>query len=280
MTARIYQLRQRAIDSGADFDNTRAEAKLARSNDEHRNAKRELMITILLSKKKCWMDLLESVERDPFGKLYKMVMRKLGGGPPATVTMEPQCLRTVVDTLFPTHDVTTELHEGHLEVRDSELFLTQEVNDAIDAIRARNKGPGQDAITSQIIWSVNQVYPQLFITMLKNCITNGTFPTRWKEAQVVLLRKGNKPEGVPSSYRPLCLLNDVEKVLERLLNSRLQKHIDLGEGLAANQYGFRKILATDDAVQKLQNTVADEVNNGYFCVAVSIDIKNAFNSIR
>lgn len=141
MAAHIHRLRQQAIDSGVDFDHARAEAELEMSNGEHQDAKRELKIAILQSKKKCWTELIESVERDPFGKPYKMVMRKLGGGPPVTVTMESQCERTIIDTLFPNHDVTNELHQGHLELLDCELFSTQEVNDAFDVVRTRNKPP-------------------------------------------------------------------------------------------------------------------------------------------
>jgi len=76
----------------------------------------------------------------------------------------------------------------------------------------------------------------------------------------------------------LCM-NDVGKVLEFLLASRLEAHISCRGGLASNQYGFRKNLSTDDAVRKLNSTINTEINNGNFCLAVGIDIKNAFNSV-
>jgi hypothetical protein len=96
----------------------------------------------------------------------------------------------------------------------------------------------------------------------------------------VLLRKGSKPEGIPSSYRPLCLLNDLGKILEFLLACRLENHISNKGGLARNQYGFRKRLSTDDAVQRLNHTALREMNKGGFCLAISIDIRNAFNTIQ
>jgi len=235
--SRKHRLRRRAVESGADFDNARAEAETVRSNEEHRDAKRRWKIVILKNKKKCWTELKESVERDPFGYPYKMVMSKLRGGPPTTVTMEPQCLRKVNDTLFPTHDAN-EPQQWCLQLSDSVLFLTQEVNNAIDAVRAKNKAPRPDGIASRIIWAVHEVYPYLFPNIFNYYLYSGVFPTRWKEARVVLLRKGTKPEGVPSSYRPLCLLNDVGKVLERLLNTRLQRHINLKWRLAPNQFGY------------------------------------------
>jgi len=96
----------------------------------------------------------------------------------------------------------------------------------------------------------------------------------------VLLKKGNKPDGVPSFYRPLCLLNDAGKILEFLLARRLEEHIEGTGGLSHNQYGFRKGRSTDDAVIQLHNTIVHGIEFSKFDLAVSIDIKNAFNSVR
>ncbi|XP_015375188.1 PREDICTED: uncharacterized protein LOC107169818 [Diuraphis noxia] len=99
MVARVARLTQRA---NADFDNDRATSELERTKSDFVVAKRRLKHAISRSKKACWSELIASVDQDPFGKPYKMVMRKLRG-PPATATMEPEMLKTVVSTLFPTH---------------------------------------------------------------------------------------------------------------------------------------------------------------------------------
>jgi len=85
---------------------------------------------------------------------------------------------------------------------------------------------------------------------------------------------------VLSSYRPLCLLNDVGKVLESLLSRRLEDHMSDSGGLSANQFGFRKWKSTDDAVRELQANLLEGVDGGKYCLAVSIDIRNAFNSSK
>lgn len=100
MVARIARLRRQAA---VDFDNERAEAELTRTNDAYREAKRQLKHAILCSKKACWAELIQSVDNDPFGKPYKIVMRKLRGSP-ATSTMEPEIFEAVISTLFPSHD--------------------------------------------------------------------------------------------------------------------------------------------------------------------------------
>lgn len=51
------------------------------------------------SKAKCWADLVKTVDDDPWGKPYKVVMKKLRG-PSATATMEPQAVRDIAAVLF------------------------------------------------------------------------------------------------------------------------------------------------------------------------------------
>jgi len=107
-------------------------------------------------------------------------------------------------------------------------------------IRSKKTAPGTDGISGEIVWAVHKATPDVLPALFNHCLRSGTFPTLWKQSRVVLLRKGTKPEGVPSSYHPLCLLNDVEKVLEYLLACRLEAHIASKDGLVSNQYGFRR----------------------------------------
>lgn len=274
MVTRITRLRQRG---DADVDNECASVELTRTNDAFREAKKQLKSAILKSKKACWTELISSVDSDPFGKPYKLVMRKLRG-PPASVTMERHTLDAVIDTLFPTY--RNSIGSPLLHADSPVPFTAAELEAAMCRIRSKSKAPGPDGITTKILSAVHKADPHILLGLFNKCLRDGTFPLEWKTSRVVLLKKGNKPEGVPSSYQPLYLLNDVGKVLESLLSQRLEDHITRKGGLSPNQYGFRKKLSTDDAVLDLHNTIVQEVNDGKFCLAIGIDIKNAFNSIQ
>jgi len=75
------------------------------------------------------------------------------------------------------------------------------------------------------------------------------------------------------------LLNDVEKLYELLLVQRLERHLESSQGLADEQYGFRKGRSTEDAISTLESTANAALGKYELCVAVSLDIRNAFNSI-
>lgn len=121
---------------------------------------------------------------------------------------------------------------------------------------------------------------------MNDCLGALTFPPRWKRARLVLIRKGaNKPPDAPSSYRPICMLDSTGKLLERLLLQRLEKH--LGEHgdrrRAPNQFGFRKGISTETAINSVLNIAAQAATTPRkksLCVLVTLDVKNAFNSLR
>ncbi|KAE9522339.1 hypothetical protein AGLY_017263, partial [Aphis glycines] len=170
-----------------------------------RMCKKALKTAVARSKKACWDELVQSVESDPFGKPYKLVMRKLSG-PPATDRMELDTLRSTIETLFPAGHPN--IHGAVLPLEPFEAFTAEEVADVVTLFGSRRTAPGPDGIANLIIGSVHKVRPDMLRHMYNRCLKEGVFPPRWKEARVVLLRKGDRPEGVPSSYRPLCLLND------------------------------------------------------------------------
>lgn len=107
-----------------------------------------------------------------------------------------------------------------------------------------------------------------------------TFPGRWKRARLALIAKPGKLVGVPSSYRPLCLLDDVGKILESLLVVRMQAHMAAtAVELFDKQFGFRGGRSTDDALCLLHERIVSICNARRYAVAVSLKILNAFNTI-
>jgi len=124
------------------------------------------------------------------------------------------------------------------------------------------------------------------LKIYNKCLTSLTFPACWKKARLVLLHKGpGKPVEAPSSFRPICLLDTPGKVLERLLLQRLDEHLDSRYlGRAPNQFGFRRGISTESAVEVVTKLAKHAAEGNHrqveLCVLVTLDVKNAFNSLR
>lgn len=48
----------------------------------------------------------------------------------------------------------------------------------------------------------------------------------WKVAEVILILKSGKPPDISSSFRPICLLNTLGKLLEAMVRNRLQMELE------------------------------------------------------
>jgi len=111
------------------------------------------------------------------------------------------------------------------------------------------------------------------------CLREAIFPSAWKIARLVLLKKKGKPEDDPSGYRPICLLDEAGKLFERVIAERLRVYLDETQGISPDQYGFRKGRSTVDAIWRVRNIVEEGTRGGGVVLAVSLDIANAFNSL-
>lgn len=275
----FYVRQERAAASGHYFNADREVSELTDALSQFQMARRSLKKAIAQSKTRCWKNLIESVDKDPWGKPYQLIMKKFHGAPAISLMTEEQ-VSEVIGTLFPQDNHLDVPLEASICPQLVPLFTRDEVNATIRHMVSRNSAPGLDGISSRILEAANLVRPDMLVDLFNGCITSGNFPRPWKKARVVLLKKPNKPDDEPSSFRPICLLNDTGKLLEGLLAARTEEWICGRGGLSPCQFGFRKRLSTDDAVRQLVTRVNTLINSGNYCVAVSLDIKNAFNSLR
>lgn len=110
-------------------------------------------------------------------------------------------------------------------------------------------------------------------------LQQGVFPAEWKRARLVLLRKADRPLEEPSMYRPLCMLDEVGKLLEKVIDVRLKAICDEKCLLTANQYGFRRGKSTLDANSQIMRVIREGAESkGMVGGILLLDDKNAFNS--
>ena len=56
----------------------------------------------------------------------------------------------------------------------------------------------------------------------------------------------------PSLLRPICLLNEMGKLLERIVANRITTHLShIGPNISDNQFGFRVGRSTIDAIDRV-----------------------------
>lgn len=108
----------------------------------------------------------------------------------------------------------------------------------------RGKAAGPDGVPNEVLSVVARRAPDLLTRLYNRSLSEAVFPRRWKRARLVLLLKGpdkplDQPSRVDPDESPLCMLNTVGKLFERILLQRLKEHLDRTGGLSPNQFGFR-----------------------------------------
>jgi len=121
----------------------------------YKKARRDLVKKIRKAKTESWAALLETLDKDPWGLPYKLVMDRLRtSGPSMLELLEPAVSERLLDDLFPigvVHDPATLWLNG--VVWDPEFRVTSE--EVRSVIRARRRGgspaPGPDGL-SLTVW--------------------------------------------------------------------------------------------------------------------------------
>jgi hypothetical protein len=277
-TPEISDLRKRCLMLRRKAQRAKSSAEANLRSPEYKAAKKELRRAINRSKGSCWRTLVDDIDRDPWGLGYKIVTKRLGAQKPTSV-MDSHIMETIVATLFPSHP-----ERAATEFRLQEeipLFSEEELDAAVLSTKNR-KAPGPDGIPNEVLKMVYRQDPSLLLRMYNSCLAAGVFSSRWKCAKLVLINKGKGDPELPSSYRPLCMLDTAGKVLEKLIRARLTAAIKAAGDLSPKQYGFRVGLSTVDAIQEVVGAVrrAEQYNHlsKRIVLLVTLDVKNAFNS--
>jgi hypothetical protein len=246
-------------------------------------AKEALCTAIAKAKDVAHEEFLATLDSDPWGRPYKLVRGKMKNGP-SMDSLEPELLSRVVEGLFPPAPdfvppvmALPQIEEGPVEVvpvSEGELAW------AVHRLRACKKAPGPDGVHGRILPLAMEELGNRLKDLFDDCLEAGRFPQCWKEGRLCLLRKESRPADSPSGWRPIVLLDETGKMLERILSSRIIKHLDdTGPNMSDRQYGFRVGRSCMDALGTLRGFHEEAAGRGQAVVAVSLDIANAFGSL-
>ena len=99
-----------------------------------------------------------------------------------------------------------------------------------------------------------------------------------KTAKIIPIFKSGQKD-VFTNYRPVSLLCQFSKILEKIVIKRLDKFIEKFNLLAEGQYGFRNNRSTSMALLDLMEEITNSIDNKKHMIGVFIDLKKAFDTI-
>ena len=109
-------------------------------------------------------------------------------------------------------------------------------------------------------------------------LQTGIFPDGMKTARVIpLFKNGNINDF--TNYRPISLLSQFSKILEKIFHKRMMSFIEEKNILYESQYGFRKNMSTSLAMLELVENITTSIDDCKSTVGIFIDLKKAFDTV-
>ena len=144
----------------------------------------------------------------------------------------------------------------------------------------KNKAPGTDQITNEmIIYGFEHIKDDL-IKIFKSCLKHGHTPKPWRTANAAIIPKPGKTDYAEvKSYRIISLSSNLLKILESLVLWHLKKDLNMETSLNQRQYGFRPGSSTDAALLKVINKIQTHLKANEHVIGVFIDIQGAFDNL-
>ena len=123
--------------------------------------------------------------------------------------------------------------------------------------------------------------PSLFVTLHYCCIQQllgiWCFPICLQSALVKPLLK--KMSLDPDDYRPVSNLSFLSKVLERIVLSQLNEHLNHNNLLSPLQLAYRPNHSTETALLRIVNDLLTALDNNKICILTLLDLSAAFDTI-
>lgn len=153
----------------------------------------------------------------------------------------------------------------------------KEVQNILMSLKS-NSAPGWDSIPTNFLKLARDTIVPVITHLCNLCFSKGVFPAPLKESIITPVYKGGDRDEV-GNYRPISVLPAISKIMERLINSRLQNYLNRFNILSGAQYGFRSGRSTEDAVNALTSLIVDKLDTKSKCLAVFLDLKKAFDTV-
>ena len=138
---------------------------------------------------------------------------------------------------------------------------------------------------SEDFYGISMFFVKKFINVLVNplyfiiykSLETGHIPSQLKIAKVVPIFKGGDSL-LPDNYRPISLLTNFSKILEKVVSNRLTCFLKDQKLLSPQQFGFRKGHSTLHPLILFTNNLTKALNKKEHSIAIFCDLRKAFDT--
>ncbi|XP_055633637.1 uncharacterized protein LOC129773979 [Toxorhynchites rutilus septentrionalis] len=141
------------------------------------------------------------------------------------------------------------------------------------------KAPGFDNILNLELKHLSPSFFNHLALIFNQRLRLGYFPSCWKSAKVIPIRKPGKDPTSPSSYRPISLLSGLSKLFEKAIYQRLLISAEGNNILIDEQFSFRKGRSTIHQLIRVTNILRRNKSVSKTSAMALFDVEKAFENV-
>ena len=137
---------------------------------------------------------------------------------------------------------------------------------------------GPNSIPTKILKLLSNDISTQFAELFNLSFSEGVFPSILKTCKVIPIYKKDSQLNC-SNYRPISLLSNIDKILERIMYNRLYKFLETNNLIYSLQFGFRQRHSTSHAFIHLTDKIKEQLDKENFACGIFVDFQKAFDTV-
>ena len=145
----------------------------------------------------------------------------------------------------------------------------EEIENVISSLDS-NKSVGPNSIPTKVLKLLKNYISSQLSEIVNISFPSGIFPSILKTAKVIPVHKKDSKLDF-SNYRPISLLSNIEKILERLMYNRICKFFSDNNLIYSLQFGFRQKYSTVHTLISLTENIRKNLDEGNIGCGIFVD---------
>ena len=176
-----------------------------------------------------------------------------------------------------TNDTNTTAPSGVTNSFSLTPTYPNEINNIINSFKELKTTRYTDAETKFIKISKSIIYPFLG-KLINDCFSKDVYQNCLNIAEVIpIFKKNDRRE--PSNYRAISILSQSNKILEKLIYSRIINITEKNNLVCENQFDFRKNSSTIFAINSIYDKFINNVDQNLYTCCLFLDLSKAFDTV-
>ena len=141
------------------------------------------------------------------------------------------------------------------------------------------KSSGPNSIPTHILHLLKEKICNPLKNIFNLSFSTGQHPNILKISKTIpIYKKGSRL--LVSNYRPISLLSNLNKTLEKIIHDRIYKFLEDFQCIYSLQFGFWKKHSTSHALIDITETIRQALDNKKFACGIFVDLQKTFDTVN